>query len=279
MPGEEGDVRVPGIGKIPKKYAIGAVVIGGGIAVIAFMRARSAAASAASGTAGDATGDATGDSGSADGSGYEDPSAYDDGYEDPSAYDSGGASDLGYADPSAYATPVDAAGYPVGSAADLAWQQEQSGAVTTNSEWAAQAIGDTPGDAVQAAIAGVLGGLTVTTAQKNVFMEAVGINGQPPQGYPQPIKTSDTSAQPGPAGTASSKGTIPDVKGKPVADAVSLITEAGFKAKGPTSSTQHLYVNTQEPKGGTSAVKGSYVIFTASAGTAPVLAKRPVGKK
>jgi hypothetical protein len=77
-----------------------------------------------------------------------------------------------------------------------------STAPTTNSAWLQDALQVLPGgdsSANEAALAGVLGGLTVTTAQQQIFLEAVGIIGQPPGGYPTPIKTSDTSAQPGAA--------------------------------------------------------------------------------
>jgi hypothetical protein len=64
-----------------------------------------------------------------------------------------------------------------------------------------------PGDqnTIRVALVDVLAGITVTTAQKNIFLEAVGVIGQPPGSYPTPIKTSDTSAQPGGGGSAAGK--------------------------------------------------------------------------
>src|SRR4029077_8617433 len=46
-----------------------------------------------------------------------------------------------------------------------------SGGITTNSSWLTEAVGALPGDSstIQTALASVLGGLTVTNYQKNLF--------------------------------------------------------------------------------------------------------------
>lgn len=164
--------------------------------------------------------------------------AYQQQYADGSGYGYGTGSDYGYPGGGAYTssaglvtdpagnqcTSVDPqTGYCPGTPQDLSAlsQLSQSGtattgtgttstgtAPTTNSEWMTDALAALPGGATstnQSALASVLGGLTVTTAQKNVFLEAVGLVGNPPQGYPA-IKTSDTAAQgTGTTGNSTSK--------------------------------------------------------------------------
>ena len=227
------DLKVPGLGNVQKKYVIGGVVVGGLIAVAVFIRARSAAKTAAANqTASQATSggvtDPAGNTCSAldPNSGYCPGSPEDQQWQqDNSGYYSsgdiaaedaagvGGISAAGLVtDPAGnQCEAVDpATGYCPGTPQDIAGQGSTAtgtigatGTSTTpqtNSDWLTAALQVLPGgdtSANEAALAGVLGGLTVTTAQKNIFLEAVGLEGQPPQGYPTPIKTSDTSAQPG----------------------------------------------------------------------------------
>lgn len=199
-------IKIPGLGEVPKKTAIiaGAGVVGI-IAVIAIRHRSSASAAdtsttpAASATDPNAIDPSTGvpysQEGGADVSGYS-------GYQIP--YGTGGAGfDAG-------GSGFDAAGYPIGSEADLAWQNEQDGTsgitiptstgITTNQDWInAAESGIVPGSqsTIAEAMAKIFGGLAVTTAQKDLFLEAQGIIGEPPpQGYPTPIKLTDTSGQP-----------------------------------------------------------------------------------
>jgi len=190
--------------------------------------------------------------------------------------DSGGAA----SDSSGY----DAAGYPIGSAADLAWQAQQAGSATTatgtttsvgstsietNSEWAAAAVSQIGGDAstVQTAIASVLGGVAVTTAQKNIFLEAVGLLGQPPQGYPA-INTTDTASQP-----ASSAGTVavPNIVGMTAGAAHNSLVAAGLKPVADSGQLATAKVTSSNPKAGTKVSSGSSVVITA---TNPPAAKK-----
>jgi hypothetical protein len=80
------------------------------------------------------------------------------------------------------------------------------GAITTNNDWATQAETVLQGAGVTqavatAAVTRVLGGLTVTSTQRDYFLQAVGTLGQPPQGYPTPIKVTDPGTG-GPIGGA-----------------------------------------------------------------------------
>lgn len=124
------------------------------------------------------------------GTGYGD---YGGGYDDPGDAGSG--------------TGDDAAGYPIGSEADLQWQATQgsSTAITTNTAWMQEALTLLPGGASaanSAALSNILAGVTVTAAQVAIFNQAVALTGeQPPQGYP-PINQSTTAAQPTGSGSA-----------------------------------------------------------------------------
>lgn len=242
MPGE---IKIPGIGNVDKKYVIAGVLVGGGVAVVVVIRSRKAAAAAAQTTSATATGMVTDPAGNQctaldTGSGYCPGTAGDQAYYAGQG-GGGNTSDYGgyggYGSGNSYDSGYDAAGYPTGSAADLQWQAQQSGTgtvtgtgsttgtVTTNSDWLTEALGVLPGDTatVQTALASVLGGLTVTTAQKNLFMEAVGILGPPPQGYPTPIKTSDTAGHPSTGGGSGAKaaGAISNLQS-------SNVTKSGF---------------------------------------------------
>lgn len=261
-----GDVKVPGLGEVPRKKlliigVIAAVVVAGVLVV----RGRgSSAAPATTTTATDPsidpnTGIPYADEG---GSGGIDPAT-----DIPYADEAGGGSYGAYPDN----TNLDAEGYPIGSAQDLAYQQQTATGISTNSEWLQAAEGDLPGDqaTIQAALSGVLGGITVTTAQKNLFLEAVGINGPPPQGYPTPIKTSDTSAQPG-GGTGTTTGapkvTVPSVAGQTADSAIAELAKAGLRGSITlTAASNHPgifhIVTKTSPASGASAAKGSTVVI------------------
>jgi hypothetical protein len=247
------DIKVPGIGDVPKKYAIGAVAVAAGLGVIVYIRSRNAAQSAAAaGASAAAAPDTSG----------TDPNAIDPATGIPYSEESGaysyGPDNYGGYGGGGY----DNSGYPIGSAADLQYQAEQVSGIQTNDEWVQQAMGGSvPGDpaTIQAALSGVLGGLTVTTAQKNLFLEAVGILGNPPQGYPTPVKTSDTAAHPGTPVTAA-QVTVPNVKGQPQEAAYAIISEAGLKPSGtPVVHGRTLIVQSQSPAAGAKAAKGSAV--------------------
>jgi PASTA domain len=252
-----GDIKIPGLGNVPKKYAIGAVAAAAGLGVIVYIRARNTANAAAA--ADTSTAAAT------DTSGYDptiDPSTG-----IPYAEENSGMDTSDYGGAGAYGTGYDAAGYPIGSSQDLAWSQQQTTGITTNNEWVQEATGGSvPGDpgTIQAALSAVLGGLTVTTAQKNLFMEAVGVLGAPPQGYP-PIHTSDTSAQPGTPAKASATVKVPNAVGQTQAGAYAIISQAGLHPSGtPDVPGKILQVKSQSPKAGTSVARNSTVHLTSA---------------
>jgi hypothetical protein len=202
-------IKIPGLGEVPKKTAI--IAGAGAVGIIAIVAIRHRSSAAATSSTATATPDASATDPNAidpntgipySQEGGADAAGYGSGYQIP--YGSGGG---GY---DAAGSGFDAAGYPIGSEADLAWQNEQNGTtgitaptspsgITTNADWVTEAeSGVIPGSisTISAAVSKVLGGLAVTSAQRDLFMEAVGVLGQPPQGYPQPIKLTDTPAQP-----------------------------------------------------------------------------------
>lgn len=180
------------------------MVVGAGVAVIVYIRGKNKASSTGA-TAGTADGTVTDPAGNT--CSVLDPnSGYCPGSPEDIAYQqsmTGNFTDTGYGGTD---TGVSTAGIPISS---LPGSGGASG-IATNSDWVTEALQLLPGGASsanQAALSAVLGGLTVTTAQLNIFNEAVGLVGMsPPQGYPTPIKTSDTSGQPGSGGTGGSGG-------------------------------------------------------------------------
>lgn len=104
-----------------------------------------------------------------------------------------------------------------------------SSSISTNADWATEVenallANDIPIATSSTAISRVLAGLTVTTAQQAIFMQGVGLFLEPPQGYPKPIKLTDTPAQPGPSATV----TVPNVVGKNFGQAFNMLTVANL---------------------------------------------------
>lgn len=255
----DGGINVPGMGKVDKKYAIAGVLVAVGLGVVVYIRSRNAASNAA---ASDTTSAASDDSGTGDDSGIDPATGIPYAEEQADDYDDDADGGDAYSEDD---TDLDAAGYPIGSAQDLAYQEEQNTGITTNDEWLEEALnGDVPGDAstIQTACAGVLAGLTVTTAQKDLFLEAVGILGEPPQGYPTPIKTSDTASQPG-----STAGTVkvPHTEGGTAGEAHDLIVATGLVPVAPSTQKSSDIVSGTSPSAGTSVASGSKVTINATA--------------
>jgi hypothetical protein len=179
----DGDLKTP-FGKIPKKAAIIGGVAIAGIGIIVYKRQAAASAASTTTAATDST-DST-DDGSIDG---EELAAEDAGYYG-SDLDTDGSDIIGY----------DSSGNPVyGTSSNVA----ATSVYSTNADWTSAAVAALAAEGIDSttattAIANVLAGLTVTTQQEQYFLQAVGLLGvDPPNGYPTPIKLSDTSAQPG----------------------------------------------------------------------------------
>lgn len=218
------DIKVPGLGELDKKYVIWGVVAGVGIGVIVYFRSKKAAQSADTSGSDQVVTDPAGNTCTAldANSGYCPGSPEDMAYQESltgsySGVGFNGGQDAGtgislaglLSDPAGNQCIAvnPATGYCPGSpqdqqaiaAAGSGTGTTVAGAGISKQDWINEALGVVPGDSgtIQAALVDVFAGQTVTTAQKNIFMEAVGVLGQPPGGYPTPVKTSDTSGQPG----------------------------------------------------------------------------------
>lgn len=180
-------IKIPGVGPVKAEYAYaGGAVVVGILAVAYYRHKKNAAAAAASAASADTSGTATDTSGSA----YDPSSGY-----SPTGYGSGYGNCPYGRDVYGNCLPA-----PTGA----------SSAYTNNNDWmsaAEEALANAGIDTTVSAtaISKVLAGLTVTTAQKQIFLEAIGILGQPPQGYPQPIHVSDPSG--GDRGSLGAPGT------------------------------------------------------------------------
>jgi hypothetical protein len=175
-------IKLPGVGPVKSTYVYAGLGVTGGILAVAYWR-RSKAPAVDTSTA------------------VADPAATDPyaQYSDAAGYNtvyppSGGWSPSGY---DMYGNPLPP---PIGSGS--------GGPYTTNRDWTTAAIetladGGVTASVASAAISAVLGGLAVTSADRSMFLRAVGVLGEPPQGYPKPIHLVDTPAQPGTPGTPS----------------------------------------------------------------------------
>lgn len=243
----EGKVTLPIIGDVDKKYATIGVIAAGGVAVVVYIEKRRAAQSAMASAAATTAATASTSTDPAGNVGTIDPAT---GYVYGSPQDEAAlsqAADAGYSDYGGLDTAggtgdIDPeTGYEVGSIADeqalgevtattgTSAQSTPSTGISTNSQWVTQAVATLPGDSstITTALTSVLGGLTVTTAQQQLFMEAVGLLGAPPGGYPTPIKTSDTAGQPG-TGTTRAAFSPTSVVGETLSAAGAALSSHGY---------------------------------------------------
>lgn len=181
-----GTVKVPGLGEVKKVYLLGGLGVVVAIVAIAYYRRSKAPAAV------DTTTNPT-----------EDYSTTDTGYSTGGGTSSGSSTDgsssvlwpWGY---DANGNPLPAP-VPGGTA-------NPGGSITTNADWTTQAIalleeGGISTAVASGAIEGVLGGLGVTSDQEAYFLRATGVLGNPPQGYPKPIRLVAPPSDPAPAPT------------------------------------------------------------------------------
>jgi hypothetical protein len=265
MPGKE--VKLPLAGKVNKKWVIIGGVGIGAIVVVAYARKRKAGAST-TGAAGSTVTDPAGNVCAALGaSGYCPGSPEDAQYLQQQSAGTGafgpgyGGGGGGYGggnlvtdqngnmcaalDPLTGLCPVSGSGgTPVP-------------AITTNAEWVQRAeamLGNTP--TVQAALGYALSGQPVTVAQRNLFMEAVGLVGMgPPQGYP-PLNVTGGNQPP----PDQSQVTVPLLEGERVQNAMSALQALGLRGTFGVRRPGVAYiVRGSTPRRGTKVKKGSTV--------------------
>jgi hypothetical protein len=189
-------VTIPTVGKVKKEYVIvGGVAVVGIIAVIMYRRKANAATAAAEADTSTPAADPT----SADASDQIDPLTGETYAEEATT---GG---IGYGGAGSYGGSSEPYGYDVyGNPLPAPTGLNTNGVYTTNSEWSNAVETDLQNAGVtlavaSAAIGKVLAGLPVTTDQQGYFLQGVGIEGQPPQGYPQPIKVANPATPTAPA--------------------------------------------------------------------------------
>jgi hypothetical protein len=174
-------IHVPGLGAVRPPVLIGGLAITGGIIAFAYYRRRNEPAPAPVSPVDPSI---AADTGAYDYAQASDAAGYNTIYPPTSQ----NYSPYGY---DVYGNPLPA---PTGATG-------ASGIYSTNSDWAnagesALEDGGVTLAVSTLAISRVLGGLTVTSAQRDYFLQAVGLLGPPPQGYPQPIKLTDTGTGP-----------------------------------------------------------------------------------
>jgi PASTA domain len=267
------DIKVPGLGEVPKPAVYGGALFIVGAVVVVYIRHRNAANSAAansasSTTSGNLVTDPAGNQCAAldPASGYCPGTQEDEQYQEQASagigegydeYPGGGAGQYLVTDangnqcveldPATGLCPV-ATGTGTGTSTTT---------VTTNAQWVVEAeeqLGNS--STVQAALGYALSGSPVTAAQKNIFMEAVGLLGPPPQGYP-PLNVTGSNSGGGGAKTVD----VPRVEGMRVEEANAALSAKGLNShlSGPRKAGVAYYVNSQTPGAGKKVASGSTV--------------------
>ena len=266
-------VHLPGVGQVKKSYAIGGAALIVGIVGYAYYRRSKANAAAAASSSTTSSTDTSGGIDPATGIPYSQEGI------DPSTglpYSQEGAG-VGFSDTggsyygSGQITGYDQYGNPIYSTGITGSNQ-----FTTNSGWATQAENDLQAIGVDyataaQAISKVLAGLQVTTDQENLFMQAVGLDGQPPQGYPTPIKVVNTPAQPGggtgggTGGGSTTKVRVPSLsRGETAGQMHNAIVAAGLTPVAGAGQQADFVVSSISPAPGTEVNKGSRVVINAT---------------
>lgn len=280
----EGKIKIPLVGEVGKKPAL----IGGGIfaAFIGFMyiRHRNNAATTNASPAGGTAAAAAGDTGLVtDPAGNQcaavDPSSgYCPGTEEDAAYQASGGDNYGsYGDSGLYGggsgyvgSDYGGGGLYVDPNGNTCIQPNAdgycpstgtgggNGQYSTNEQWLEAAEQAIPGGGISGAAQRIFAGLSVTANQKDVFMEAVGLIGPPPNGYP-PIKLRDTKGHPSTTG----KVPVPVVTGERRIEATAKLRTAGLdprvvETKKVPVGKEAVVISTS-PGGGEEVSKGTRV--------------------
>jgi PASTA domain len=260
-----GEVKVPGVGPVPKKYiGIGAVILAAILAVAYYRHSKAQAVPATTPSAGSAAFDA-GFTGGVPDLAENDPYPPDGTVGDPTDPNSTDpATGATYGDEqSGYGTTAGGGSYqgpfPGGGsgnqgggppfASNAAWAQAAEAELTANGSSAT---------VVQVALGRYLNGQAVSKAQQNVIDAATGLEGEPPvagkDGFPPAIRL--VAGHPG-SGGGGGKVKVPDVQGELYDAAATRLHAAGLVAKRGVKDVGH--VTRQSPAAGTSVKKGSAV--------------------
>lgn len=231
------------LGQWVKTHKTAAIIGGGGLAIVGVVYwRRQAANQAGSQTAQSATG--------------TDPNAI-----DPSTGMTYGQEEQAamYGGYGGY-NPFPGGGSPGGQTIIEKFYNKQPKQHETNAAWLHGAENILPNGhspTVENALLRVLGGQSVTWAQRALFLEAVGVNGQPPEGYPKPIKIENTGGDHKPE---HHHVKVPHVVGMSYTEAQATLFTHGLKArrgKGPHNT----WVDHQNPDAGDEVAKGTQVFL------------------
>lgn len=270
------DVKIPGIGNVKKGYValgVGGILVAG---FIIYRRQKATAAAASNSAVSQNAGMVTDPAGNQcqaldPASGYCPGTTEDEQYQEQAASALGEGYDEYPGGGAGYGYITDANGNtcaaldPTTGLCPVATGSGTTTSVTTNAQWVVEAeeqLGNTA--TVQAALGYALAGQPVTAQQAQLFMEAVGLLGPPPQGYP-PLNVTGTTGSAPPPGTV----TVPELVGGRVEEATAALTALGLKSSFPSSSRKPnvaYHVTSQSPAAGTKVKTGSTVTFKIAAG-------------
>jgi hypothetical protein len=270
----EGDIKVPGGGKVPKKAAAAGLLIVGTLIGVYYYKKRKSPGTAAAAAAATTT-----DQFPPDGT-FDNP-------QDPYSTDS--------ATGQTYGNEAVGSGGTFGAFGTGSSLSQGGGGGTTasgtggppfsdNAAWSnwvipqLQAVNpNTDTGALTDAIGLYLHGQPVSPAQKTLIFDATAIGGDPPvagpNGYPPKVMLNGSSTGPVPPGPPAGGGggkpppravarvTVPVTFGERAETAMHKIQSAGFTVStSPARDPGHTYVSTgSKPEGGTKAAKGSHV--------------------
>jgi PASTA domain-containing protein len=314
MAGElSGDVKVPAVGKVPKKYAAGGLVIVGTLIIVYYVRKKKSSAASTSAAAGAAT---STDQYPPDGTvgNPQDPYSTDPAtgqtYGDEAVGSGGTYGAYGDSD------SADSGSYPwdgtVGNEDDPysldpgtgeTYGNEGSGSTGTgttggppfanNSDWENWALqqlqeNDSSFDVADTitALGLYLDGQPVTAAQKTLIFDATGIAGDPPvagpNNYPPNVKTN------GDTGGSGATVQVPNCAGQTAGTAHNLITDVGLKPTDPNGNVPgeaSWKVTSTSPAAGTTVQQGTSVQInaqkpasTSGSVTVPNVVGQPIDK-
>lgn len=251
-----GDVNLPGVGKVKKKYAAIAVV-GTGLVAVLWYRSHKAATAATT-----ATGSVTDPAGNVC-STLDPNSGYCPGSTEDQQYQTG---ILGNASALSGTSNVPGGSFDTGSSAPSTGDTPGPGSFTNNAQWASYceaAMGSSGADAIAAALGKYITGGEVNATQVTSIDEAIAIGGYPPIQGPggRPPSINVTSPAPGPPPPVpATKVKVPNVVGKRGGDAVNAIKAVGLVASIPSEKPHIAYwAHSSSPKAGTLVSKGSTV--------------------
>lgn len=273
----EGKIKTP-FGEMDKKWAIGGIVVAGGVVTVAYLRHKNSSANAATSGSGTSSSGTT-DCNQTDPAGnvgcIDAQTGYVEGSPQDQAALQGTSGNTGVQDYSSgygnspYGYGGGYSGFPGGGAGGDCFDSggnlipcpgtgsSPTPTVSTKEEWVQQCISTLNADpgTFETLAAKIFAHLTVSTANKQAFMECVALTTEPPGGFPSPIKTKDTSSHPQNATVK-----VPKVTGERYEDAAKKISAAGLTPRRAESNVG--VVTHQNPAANHEVKRGTAVVLS-----------------